>query len=121
MHLCSNGRRSPRYCRRGSLAKLTAIRWPPAGRVLKIKISERMAGAVADDEADTVLIGTFSETDVDTKKTPKQSTRLGVLSRCLNLGSEPGGGVSGDGVPPGWALTQLRYKARLTGAMRITR
>jgi hypothetical protein len=68
-----------------------------------------------------LMIGAFSETDVDTKKTPKQSTRLGVLSCCLNLGSEPGGGVSGDGVPPGWAFPQFRYKARLMGAMRITR
>ena len=32
-----------------------------------------------------LIIGAFSETDVDTKKTPKQSTRLGVLSCCLNL------------------------------------
>ncbi len=32
-----------------------------------------------------LVIGAFSETDVDTKKTPKQSTRLGVLSCCLNL------------------------------------
>ena len=67
-----------------------------------------------------LIIGAFTETDVDTKKTPKQSTRLGVLSCCLNLGSEPGGGLSGDGVPPGWAFA-FKYKTRLTGATHITR
>jgi hypothetical protein len=52
-----------------------------------------------------------------TKKHPKLRM-LGVLSCCLNLGSWPGGGVSGDGCRP-VGLSSFKYKARSTAAMRV--
>ncbi len=39
---------------------------------------------------------------------------LGVLSRCLNLASEPDGGVSGDGDAARSGLSHLDYKTSAT-------
>jgi hypothetical protein len=53
------------------------------------------------------------------KKHPKLRM-LGVLSCCLNLGSWPGGGASGDGCHP-VGLSSFKYKTRSTVATRFTR